>query len=362
MRVISNADLRDLITMADTVDALRAAYHDLARSRLAYVPLISLFAPTPRDDDYFRCSAVTGNSAQFKVAAIRIKSDIVSWPSGTREVKYAGAPGTFCGLILLLSTEDARPLALLQDGIIQHLRVGAAGAIGADVMARPDAAVLGLLGSGGMARAFTEAMAHVRPLTRVTAYSPTRAHLLAFCAEMTERTGIEVVAATGPEEAVRGADIVVSATNSTQPTLRGEWIAAGAHVTCVQRRELRRDVYDRADHIAQLGHSSLPRDAGIPGLQRVKGGFSAYLAGSARQQAIVPRGGDSASQSYPTIAQVIGTDWAAGRAPDDVTLFLPIGTQGVQFAAIGGLVLSRCEAEGRGRVLPDEWFLEDIRN
>jgi alanine dehydrogenase len=362
MRIIGNADLRDLITMADAVDVLRVAYRDLARSELAYIPLISLFAPTPRPDDYFRCSAITGNSAQFKVAAIRIKSDIVSWPSGEREVKYAGEPGTFCGLILLLSTEDARPLAILQDGIIQHLRVGAAGAIGADVMARPDATWLGLLGSGGMARSFTEAIAHVRPLTRVTAYSPTRAHLTAFCSEMSERTGVEVVAAAGPEQAVRGADIVVSATSSLRPTLRADWIAPGAHVTCVQRRELQPDVYDRADHIVQLGHSSLPRDAGIPGLQRVKGGLSAYLAGRPEQQAKVPRGGDSASQSYPTIAQVIGTDWAARRLPGEVTLFLPIGTQGVQFAALGGLVLSRCEAQGRGRVLPAEWFLEDIRN
>jgi ornithine cyclodeaminase/alanine dehydrogenase-like protein (mu-crystallin family) len=264
MRIISNADLRDLITMADAVDVLRVAYRDLARSELAYIPLISLFAPTPRPDDYFRCSAITGNSAQFKVAAIRIKSDIVSWPSGEREVKYAGEPGTFCGLILLLSTEDARPLAILQD--------------------------------------------------------------------------------------------------SLRPTLRADWIAPGAHVTCVQRRELQPDVYDRADHIVQLGHSSLPRDAGIPGLQRVKGGLSAYLAGRPEQQAKVPRGGDGASQSYPTIAQVIGTDWAARRAPGEVTLFLPIGTQGVQFAALGGLVLSRCEAQGRGQLLPAEWFLEDIRN
>lgn len=362
MRIISNDDLEGLLPMHDVVDALRDAYLDLSRGQLAYVPLIGMWAPTPRDDDYFRCSAVTGNSARFRVAAIRIKSDIVSWPSGTKEQKYAGEPGTFCGLILLLSTDDARPLAILQDGVIQHMRVGAAGAIGVDIMARPDATTLGMLGSGGMARTFLEAIAHVRKLSGIKVFSPTRANLLAYCAQMSELLKIEVAPADSAEDVVRGSDIVVSATNSLQPTLQPEWIEPGAHVTVVQRRELVEGVYERATHIAQLGHSSMPRDAKIPGLQRVKGGLSAYLAGSPEQQARVPRGGDSSSQNYPTIAQIIGSGSTANRTAEDISLFLPIGTQGVQFSAVGGLALRRCEEAGRGHILPSEWFLENIRN
>lgn len=362
MRIISNEDLADLLPMADVVDALRQAYRDLAEAQVAYVPLTSVFAPTPRDDDYFRCSAIVGSSAEHRVAAIRIKSDIVSWPSGTKEQKYAGAPGTFCGLILILSTEDARPLAIMQDGIIQHMRVGAAGAIGVDLMARSDTTTLGVLGAGGMARSFLEAIAHVRPLTRVRVFSPTRATLTAYCDEMSDRLGMDIQPADDAEHAVRDADVVVSATNSLQPTFRAEWVADGAHVTCVQRRELEPEVYERASLVAQLGHSSYPRDAQIPGMQRVKGGFSAFVAGSPEQQARVPRGGDSSSQSYPTIAQLISSGRAAERAADAVSLFLPIGTQGVQFAAVGGLALARCEEADRGRELPDEWFLETIRN
>jgi ornithine cyclodeaminase/alanine dehydrogenase-like protein (mu-crystallin family) len=362
LRIISNEDLEGLLPMPDVVDVLREAYRELARSEVAYVPLISIFAPTQRDDDYFRCSAINGSSAQFRVAAIRIKSDIVSWPSGTKEQKYAGAPGTFCGLILLLSTDDARPLAIIQDGVIQHMRVGAAGAIGVDVMARTDATTLGMLGSGGMARSFLEAIAHVRPLSRVTAYSPTRKNLEAYCAEMTELVGVEVTPVDRAEEAVRGSDIVVSATNSLHPTMSADWIDRGAHVTCVQRRELEAGVYERAARVAQLGHSSMPREAKIPGMQRVKGGFSAYLAGSPDQQARVPRGGDSSAQSYPTIAEIIDAGRAGTGSAEDVSLFLPIGTQGLQFAAVGGLALARCETAGRGQVLPSEWFLENIRN
>lgn len=361
MRIISNGDLEGLLPMSDVVDALRDAYLDLSRSELAYVPMIGMWAPTPRDDDYFRCSAVTGNSARHRVAAIRIKSDIVSWPSG-KEQKYAGEPGTFCGLILLLSTDDAQPLAILQDGVIQHMRVGAAGAIGTDIMARQDATTLGMLGSGGMARTFLEAIAHVRSLTEIRAYSPTRVNLVAYCAEMSELLNLEVKPTDSPQEAVQGADIVVSATNSVQPTLQPEWIVPGAHITCVQRRELVPGIYEKATRIAQLGHSSMPREADIPGLQRVKGGLSAYIAGTPDQQARIPRGGDSSSQSIPTLAHLMASGQTGGRSPQDVSLFLPIGTQGVQFSAVGGLALQRCEEAGRGHVLPSEWFLENIRN
>lgn len=361
MRIISNGDLDGLLPMSDVVDALRDAYLDLSRSQLAYVPMIGMWAPTPRSDDYFRCSAVTGNSARHGVAAIRIKSDIVSWPNG-KEQKYAGAPGTFCGLILLLSTVDARPLAILQDGIIQHMRVGAAGAIGVDVMARADATTLGLLGSGGMAHTFLEAIAHVRKLTEIRVFSPTRANLDTFCTEMTERLNLDVVPVDSAEEAVSGKDIVVSATNSVQPTLRPQWIADGAHVTCVQRRELVPGIYEKATQIAQLGHSSMPRDADIPGLQRVKGGLSAYIAGSPEQQARIPRGGDASVASIPTLAHLMASGQTGQRAPEDISLFLPIGTQGVQFSAVGGLALRRCEDAGRGQLLPPEWFLETIRN
>ena len=362
MRIIGNDDLDGLLPMSDVVDVLRDAYLDLSRGQLAYVPLIGMWAPTPRDDDYFRCSAVVGNSARHGVAAIRIKSDIVSWPNGAKEQKYAGEPGTFCGLILLLSTVDATPLAILQDGIIQHMRVGAAGAIGVDIMARRDATALGILGSGGMARTFLEAIAHVRPLQTVKAYSPTRANLLAYCTEMSERLNLDVQPVDSPEQAVRESDIVVSATNSVQPTLQPEWIAPGAHLTCVQRRELVPEIYQLASRTAQLGHSSMPRDAAIPGLQRVKGGLSAYVAGTPEQQARIPRGGDSSGPAIPTLANIMASGEMADRADDEVSLFLPIGTQGVQFSAVGGLALRRCEEAGRGRQLPSEWFLEDIRN
>lgn len=362
VRIISNDDLDGLLPMADVVDVLREAYVDLSHGEVAYVPLNSLFTPTPRDDDYFRCSTTLGSSARHQLAAIRIKSDIVAWPGGKKETKYAGEPGLFCGLILLFSSVDGRPIALLQDGVIQHLRVGAAGGIGVDLMARRDAATLGMLGSGGMARTFLEAIAQVRRLTSVRVYSPTRANLLAYCAQMSSVVGLDVEPVESAELAVRGRDVVVTATNSLQPTMAAEWLAPGSHVTCVGRRELEPAVFDRATKIAQLGHSAAPRGAQIPGLHRVKGGLNGYIAGSPRQQSRVPLGGPGGTEDYPTIAALIRSGWSHERTPEDISLFLPVGTNGVQFAAVGGLAYQRAEAAGRGRLLPQEWFLETVKN
>jgi ornithine cyclodeaminase/alanine dehydrogenase-like protein (mu-crystallin family) len=93
-----------------------------------------------------------------------MKSDIVSWPvrHGVRvEDKYCVRPGLFCGLILLFSTEDGAPLAIMNDGYLQHMRVGALYGLGAKYLARSDASVVGMLGSGGMARSHLTAFAAV---------------------------------------------------------------------------------------------------------------------------------------------------------------------------------------------------------
>lgn len=75
---------------------------------------------------------------------------------------------------MLFSTVNGEPLALINDGVLQHMRVGAGGGIGVKHLARPDSSTVGMLGSGGMARTFLEAFCVVRPIRRVKVYSPTR--------------------------------------------------------------------------------------------------------------------------------------------------------------------------------------------
>src|SRR4029077_2673884 len=119
--------------------------------------------------------------------AIRMKSDVVYEKRAgdviTQE-KYSSRPGLFCGLILLTSIETGEPLALMNDGVLQHMRVGADGAIGVKHLAKKDAAVVGMLGSGGMARSHVESFRCVPNIRRVQVFSPTRANRERFAAEM----------------------------------------------------------------------------------------------------------------------------------------------------------------------------------
>src|SRR5262249_38483196 len=127
----------------------------------------------------------------------RIKSDIVErreYAGAVTQDKYCGRPGLYCGLVFLTSVETGEPLAIVNDGLLQHMRVGADGAIGAKHLSNEDAEVVGMLGVGGMARSHVESLMCVRRIRRVQVFRPTRAHREAFAAEVHARHGVEVVA------------------------------------------------------------------------------------------------------------------------------------------------------------------------
>jgi ornithine cyclodeaminase/alanine dehydrogenase-like protein (mu-crystallin family) len=360
--LLDNADVARLLTMPDTMAALRVVYEEFARGDATYVPRIDVFAPTGRPEDFYQWGSMSGVSLTFGVLALRMKSDVVSWPHGQRQEKWAGRPGLFCGLVMAFDVSTGAPLAIIQDGFLQHLRVGAAAGIGTDVLARGDARSLGLLGSGGMAEAYLDAIAAIRDLDRISVYSPDARHRADFAERAATRLGKPVTAVGSAEEAVRGHDIVATATSSMGPTFDAGWLEAGAHVTCVTRRELSTALVERADHIVQLGLESVPRDATVPMMEWKAGGMAAYVCGPPAQRARIPVGSAAEAGVYPTLADV-----QAGRAPgrqsaDDVTLFVNVGAQGLQFAAVAGLLVRSARAAGAGKSLPASWLLGDIRD
>ena len=129
--------------------------------------------------------------------ALRIKPDVISWPEidgKRRRITYSFKPGLYGGLVLLYDSSTAELLAIMNDGYVQHLRVAATAALGVKYMAEPNADVLGIIGSGGMARFFAPAIRAVRPIKRIQVYSPNRARLQAFCAEVEDQLKCEVIA------------------------------------------------------------------------------------------------------------------------------------------------------------------------
>src|SRR6266853_1188288 len=210
MLIINNDLVAQLLTMDDCIRVQEAAFRQLPTGGAIHRPRIDMYVPCERSDGYFRWGTMEG--ANDGLFAIRMKSDIITWPkddSGNwTEEKYCREPGSYCGVIFLLSTRNAEPLAFINDGVLQHMRVGGGAGIGVKWLSREDSHVVGMLGSGGMARTFLEAFACVRDIKLCKIYSPTAKNREAYAEEMTKRLGIEVRAVASAREAVRGADIL----------------------------------------------------------------------------------------------------------------------------------------------------------
>jgi len=310
-----------------------------------------------------------GASKELGVFAIRMKSDVVTWPrheDGTwTEEKYCIEPRTYCGLIFLLSTRNGEPLAIINDGYLQHMRVGGGAGLGAKYLAREDAHTVGMIGSGGMARTYLEAFSCVRDIRQVRVYSPNHEHREAYAREMSAKLELEVEPVASAEQAVRGADIVATCTDSNLPVLDASWLEPGMHVTNLGPAELPEDLYRRADVVIRQGQSGIP----VPeGDERLKSGVghspAAYIAGTEEEMKRLPppAGREGFSGGVHGSFVELATGAVKRTSPEQITLYLNVGNQGLQFAAVGSVVYSRCKAEGLGRSVPTEWFLQDIRD
>ena len=153
---------------------------------------------------------------------------------------YPGNAGTeiptHMAMILLFRADTGEPLAVMDGRLITEMRTAAVSAAATKYLAPPGSRVLALLGSGVQAEAHLEALSHLHPYDEIRVWSRTPEHAARFA-------GAHGATATSLEAAVRGADVIVTATNALEPILRGEWLKPGAHVNAVgsplpNRREL----------------------------------------------------------------------------------------------------------------------------
>ena len=364
--LIDNAVVAQVLTPRITREALAGAYRDLAAGEAVCRPRIDIRIPTTTPGRVYQWGTMEGGSTRGYFA-IRMKSDVVheeEGRDGTRtQEKFCGQPGRFCGLVLLIEIETGVPLALINDGVLQHMRVAADGAIGADVMARRGPTRVGMLGSGAMARAHVESLREVREITRLSVYSPTPEHRERFAREMTETFGIAAEAVDTPAQACRDADIVASCTDSAVPVLRGAWLAPGMHVISVGGRPAD-DARARFDVTLRLG--TAPAPVGRPELAV----SDEYLGYNARPHDAIwttVRGGKRAPRVTGDGRDVSYADVIAGRHPgrrsaQDITYSERGNIQGAQFYAVAADVYEKARSRGLGHELPTQWFLQDIRD
>jgi ornithine cyclodeaminase/alanine dehydrogenase-like protein (mu-crystallin family) len=224
---LTETDVRRLLPMAAAIELMRSAFARLAAGEALNQPRRRLILPTGSVLHY-----MAGSDGKYFGSKI--------YSTHARH----GAHFFF----LLFRGQDGQPLALLEANWLGQIRTGAVSGLATQQMARPDAESVGLIGSGFQARSQLDATRAVRPIRTVRVWSPTREKREAFAAEC------RAEAAPGPEQAVRGADIVITATNAKEPVLDSSWIAPGTHVNAMgsnqaRRRELPAELIRRADRI-----------------------------------------------------------------------------------------------------------------
>jgi alanine dehydrogenase len=342
--VLKNEQMENLLPMAEEIDAIEQAYRELGQGKAMNAPRARLRTPWKEEGGQYYFNNIMGLVPGMKSMALRIDS------SFSKEIQVAGNkrrvyPGDFIGLVMLFDMDTCEILALMDDHYISTMRVGATSAVASKVLARKDAKVMGLLGSGEQAKTQVTAHACVRRLTKVQVYSPTKANREKFAKEMTEQTGIEIVPVGSAEEAVRGSDIVSAATNTVEPVIQGKWLEAGMHVTSLvggdgflPRKELDDEAIRRANLIVVGYKSQIFLDKQAEFHERLEKGIVK-------------------SEDLHELGELL-TGKCRGRQDErEITFFKNNTGMGIQFAATARKMYEKAKEKGIGAELPLELFM-----
>src|SRR5689334_15366002 len=200
--IVNQDEVRRLLPMAECVDVMARTLAALARGE-ALLPLRQVLM-LPGGQGAF--GAMPAHLSSPPAVGIKV---ITVFPGN-----HGTAYDSHQGAVLLFETERGRLLAILDASSITALRTAAVSAMATKALARKDARTLALLGSGVQAATHLEALALVRPLDRVSVWSPDPAHVRRFVERGRARHGLEIVAAASAREAVAAADVVCTVTSS----------------------------------------------------------------------------------------------------------------------------------------------------
>ena len=329
---------------AVVIEAIASAYRELGEGDAVNPPRRRLTTPLREQGATYWFNNIMGAVPSLGTLALRIDSTsfrLANVDGLTRKVRA----GDFVGLVLLFNTATGALEGILHDHFLSTRRVAATGAVGAAYLARRSARTLGLLGSGQQAATQVSAMAATRALDLVKVYSPNTEHRRAFAARMTREVGIEVRAVDDPEIVVRGSDIVVTATNSRSPVFDGRWLDPGMHVETIvgtdqsaSGSEIDREAVRRADLIVTNLKEQIQVDKQPKLLWAVEEGLIDW------------------DQIHDLSEVVAGV--APGRTSDEqITLHDNNTGMGIQFAALGALILRLAQEQELGTQLPDDFFI-----
>jgi alanine dehydrogenase len=337
---------------------MRVAFRDFANGVAVNRPRMRYLAQHPDPERKYLANVHVGAVPSYGIACVRAGSQIIKPPSVKVDRRVYENPRAFnWGIVILYSLETAEPLALMHEFQLSGMRVGATTGAAVDAIARKDAATLGLFGTGKQAHAALEAIACVRPITRVNVYSPSNEHRTAFVREMA-RDGMEVVAVTDAKAAVAGADIVCCATTSMNPVFEGDWLEDGQLVVSIansdvtnKRSEVDRRTYERATAIIVNDWETVVDNDQIELLDPIKEGV-------VRDDQVYELGDVLSGKVVVTQPSRNAPDQ---NAPDrGIIYFKNNSGLAIQFAAAGGIIYNKAIQQGNNKTIPTEWLGSDL--
>jgi alanine dehydrogenase len=231
---ISESEVRALLTMPMAVDAVEEISRKQANGEVVVHPRRRFELPGGRFFHYMAAADYTAGYLALK--------------------QYTFVRGKLRFIVPLYEIASGELLALIEADYMGRLRTGAASGVATKYLARRNARVVAVIGTGGQAKTQLEAVAAVRRLEVVLVFGRDPEKREAFCKEMTQRTGVPVRAAPSASEAVRGAHIICTATTASQPVVNGADLASGVHINAIganhaHKRELDDEAVASADVI-----------------------------------------------------------------------------------------------------------------
>ncbi|MGL6097304.1 MAG: ornithine cyclodeaminase family protein [Fimbriiglobus sp.] len=313
---LTEDDVRGLLTMDVALAAVEAAFRKLSLDEAENVPRRRC------QTDHVMLHVLP--AAAKTLGAVGFKAYTTSRTGGA---KFH---------VTLFDPKAGGMTAILEADYLGQVRTGAASGVATKKLARPDAKTLGLYGTGQQARTQLLAVCKVRSIEKVFVYSRDEARRTAFATEMTAAAGVEVVPVAHPERAALGLDIVVTATSSRDPVLRGAWLADGAHVNIIgsnflAKTEVDVEVFRRAAVVTVDSKEQARLEAGD------------FVAGL--------REGVLNWATIWDFAHVLVGRYPGRQSPADTTVFKSLGL-GVEDIAVAARVVELAKQRGVGRELP----------
>lgn len=314
--LLSSEEVSDLAPIEAYVDVVRDAYRERGEGAPA-TPPVSLIADTDPEVSHTNYKAILPEMGVMGGYDYSLLSD--AW-----------------FVTPIFDTETAEPLAILDGAVMNPLKTGATGAVAVDELARDDASTVGIVGSGSQARGQLRAIATVRDLERASIYSRTRENRERTAADLDDELDVGVEAVSSAEEAVRDADIVVTATTASDPVFDGDLLAPGTHVNEVgsygaEKRELDVTAIQRAKYLLDHRGRAL-EDAGSF--------IHALKANEITEDHL-----------YGELGDVVAGNLPGRESDDEITVFDSAGTA-IETVSAAYMLYQRAEAEGLGTRFP----------